>query len=601
MKNILKTIISILCLLLITTFSSCEKDLYEDGIKSTSEQNQNFSVSILEGKDAKSLQNVVETKIDNYRAANRGSEVIDYGVVNYDQVMKIVDNLGNKTYMFRVEHPDATFEKFFNMVLQKKVDGSSFVKLFEYTMTPEFAEKYYNGEKKMKDFEGTYSYKLLAHEVLDLDGYHGDDEGGGGGSGGGVYDGNTGTPTGGTGSPGGNNGSNNNSGGVGTLEPGNPCPPCPQGGGPLNGSGGGGAGGGSGGSGSGGSGTHSSGSGSCFIMSVSMQKRDTATGCDYDIYYIYVDCGGPHNRSIEDASPCPPCNSGNNGVAIFEPINAPGMFNNQLNAQTASPNAYNIFSALDPHVKYLVNDYISHSALSVSQAVSFFATLYTNHQLTWFSQQPVATQINILNYGINNQFSSTSQTDINTIINVAISYLNDYISNGEAQNIVDDFINSVTNDDSNANEDGVSTTPPSCESFNFVNTNSNWQEAAVQNIHFQIVIVTPQGYHFSNIIEYPQPILFGTPKNLLVGGTIITSGMAASLSSQALWLSMNETVKKYGDEPVSELMVKLYFESRLKHNYPLFIPGGRVNFNPTSLNVTPTQYQTNLFNTGDCN
>jgi hypothetical protein len=77
--------------------------------------------------------------------------------------------------------------------------------------------------------------------------------------------------------------------------------------------------------------------------------------------------------------------------------------------------------------------------------------------------------------------------------------------------------------------------------------------------------------------------------------------MAASLSAQALYKSMNETVKIYGNKLVSELIVTSFFMNRLKHNYPLFIPGGRVNFNSTSINITPTQYQTNLFGTGDCN
>lgn len=87
----------------------------------------------------------------------------------------------------------------------------------------------------------------------------------------------------------------------------------------------------------------------------------------------------------------------------------------------------------------------------------------------------------------------------------------------------------------------------------------------------------------------------------MIGNTNITSGLAATASAQALKISMNETVKKFGAKPVSGMIVELYFKERLKYNYPLFIPGGRVNFNPNSYNVTPTQYQTNLFGTGNCN
>jgi len=47
-------------------------------------------------------------------------------------------------------------------------------------------------------------------------------------------------------------------------------------------------------------------------------------------------------------------------------------------------------------------------------------------------------------------------------------------------------------------------------------------------------------------------------------------------------------------------LVKLYFESRLKHNYPLYLTGGRLEIHPMNYNVPPTQYQTNAFTTGDC-
>jgi hypothetical protein len=144
--------------------------------------------------------------------------------------------------------------------------------------------------------------------------------------------------------------------------------------------------------------------------------------------------------------------------------------------------------------------------------------------------------------------------------------------------------------------------PPSCESFNFKNkSGSLWQEAAVKNVHFKVVVISPNGYKFSQIINYPNAILFGAPTNLAVGNTDISAGLAATLSAQAVAVSMSETVSMYGNKPVSELTVRVYFEERLKHNYPLFIPGGRVNFNAAGFSGTPTNYQTNMFGTGNCN
>lgn len=77
--------------------------------------------------------------------------------------------------------------------------------------------------------------------------------------------------------------------------------------------------------------------------------------------------------------------------------------------------------------------------------------------------------------------------------------------------------------------------------------------------------------------------------------------MAAELSAKALQISMSETVSLCGKQTVNELTVRTYFESRLKANYPLIIPGGRVNFNALTFAGIPTQYQTTLIGTDKCN
>jgi len=210
----------------------------------------------------------------------------------------------------------------------------------------------------------------------------------------------------------------------------------------------------------------------------------------------------------------------------------------------------------------------------------------------------------LINYLLNNYWSNDSKELVVSIIDTMIDYQNAFGITDESNEIVNDFINVITNGDYNATDEGiVNPAPPDCDSFNFTTNPANtaWQQSAVINIHFTVVVLTPQGNYVSHVVNYPQPILFGAPTNITIGNTDITPGMAASLSAQALATSMNETVKKYGNKPVSEMMVQLYFESRLKHNYPLFIPGGRVNIHPTNYNVTPTQYQTNLFGTGNCN
>lgn len=206
--------------------------------------------------------------------------------------------------------------------------------------------------------------------------------------------------------------------------------------------------------------------------------------------------------------------------------------------------------------------------------------------------------LKILDYLDESDFSDESIEVAEEIMQAVDEYYLEYNPDNNEDDIITDFINDVLYPEAEEEEELV--LPPSCESFNFVNTTSNWQEAAVANIHFQVTVITPQGMFVNLVVDYPQPILFGCPRNLVVGNTQITPGMAAELSARVLKLSMNQTVSKFGNKPVTSAIVKIYFESRLKHNYPLFIPGARVNVNANNYSVTPTQYQTNAFGTGDC-
>ncbi len=142
---------------------------------------------------------------------------------------------------------------------------------------------------------------------------------------------------------------------------------------------------------------------------------------------------------------------------------------------------------------------------------------------------------------------------------------------------------------------------PSCESFNFtkIHEESTWQEAAVKNVTFKVVVLTPEGLKKTYDISFPQPILFGMPANMINGGDI-SPGLAAELSAQALQLSMNETVSRYGNTQFPQSIVESYFKERLKYNYPLVTNGGRVNFNPMAYDVIPTEFETNMFGNGNC-
>ncbi|MFB9107047.1 hypothetical protein [Flavobacterium gyeonganense] len=146
----------------------------------------------------------------------------------------------------------------------------------------------------------------------------------------------------------------------------------------------------------------------------------------------------------------------------------------------------------------------------------------------------------------------------------------------------------------------IAETPPSCESFNFIQVGSLWQVAMVKNINFKVLGISPNGIQILHVISYPQAVYFGTPTNVQMGNTNITPGIAANVSARVLQKSMQEVVDKYGGTNVSDLILDLYFKERLVHNYPLSVPGGRVKFNPTE-NIPATDYKTNTWTAGNCN
>lgn len=235
--------------------------------------------------------------------------------------------------------------------------------------------------------------------------------------------------------------------------------------------------------------------------------------------------------------------------------------------------------------------------LPLGWRIQYFEESLEESQLTIYNAYP-----ELREYLASNNCKPESCTFVEDIISTIDNYQNDYGESSVTDEIINDFVNSVVNDDVNANANGDVGAAPDCSGFNFTNTGSNWQSAAVKNINFTTVVLDPNGMHVNLVILYQQPILFEAPRTLQVGGTNISPGAAASMAAYALLISMKETVAKYGNKNVSEMMVKMYFEERLKHNFPMILPGARVNTHPQNYTVSPTQYQTNASNmsVGNC-
>ena len=208
----------------------------------------------------------------------------------------------------------------------------------------------------------------------------------------------------------------------------------------------------------------------------------------------------------------------------------------------------------------------------------------TEEQLMWW--QNTATPENkqsIITYLLNN-------TSPEGVVN--------QVAKESAKEIINDILNIPNEVIDITNVDII---PPSCESFKFKQTASNWQESAVENISFRVFLVTPpNNITYNYEIAFPKATLFSCPTELQ-NGTKITPEIAAAVSAKALDETMKQIVKKYGRSQMSPNLIEIHFQKSLKYNFDNRMPGGRVNFNATNYSVTPTQYKTNTFGTGNCN
>jgi hypothetical protein len=163
MKKI-KLLAWLLLVTLIFTFSSCEKDLYDDSIKTSQRELKSEFVT---GNDARILISKLEKSLKNKFTLSDVSSsrisIASIGTVRYDEIVKVTDSTGKSTYTFKVEHPDSSISKFFNLILQEKA-GGNIVKLMEYTMSPEFAQQFAE-TFNYKDFRGKLSTYTIVNET----------------------------------------------------------------------------------------------------------------------------------------------------------------------------------------------------------------------------------------------------------------------------------------------------------------------------------------------------------------------------------------------------------------------------------------------------
>ena len=125
--------------------------------------------------------------------------------------------------------------------------------------------------------------------------------------------------------------------------------------------------------------------------------------------------------------------------------------------------------------------------------------------------------------------------------------------------------------------------PPSCESFEYTNVNSNWQAAATKNIVALIGYYDAATGEFNTAnILFAQPIYFEAPKYSEANGGYISPGRAAELTSKAVFLAIRRAKAYFLATNASESQVraKLWEYIRDEMANGTYIVGGRASFTP---------------------
>ncbi len=148
----------------------------------------------------------------------------------------------------------------------------------------------------------------------------------------------------------------------------------------------------------------------------------------------------------------------------------------------------------------------------------------------------------------------------------------------------------------NSSETGID-----CASFNFVSTNSTWQEASVKNIGFKVKYFDPTTNTYTTAdFKITRAIWFGLPI-ITYDDREITQGEAAELAASAVQYASDLTHILYVENPSTPISsAENYFMSFLKSK--LLFDGGRADFYGSgSSNVIPTEANYSFSGNGNCN
>jgi hypothetical protein len=77
-----------------------------------------------------------------------------FGEISLENILEVIDTLGNKNYSFILTPKTPKQNSIFNLVI-KSSNQTTQMAIFEYRMAPSFAQDYYKGLKTFKNFTGS--------------------------------------------------------------------------------------------------------------------------------------------------------------------------------------------------------------------------------------------------------------------------------------------------------------------------------------------------------------------------------------------------------------------------------------------------------------
>ena len=151
----------------------CKQDDFYNERNNNRVNSKGLKIRTLRGIDAQRAAEKLKNEVLNMGRISIQSEngiafkTADTGTIKYDEILEVIDSLGNKNYTFRIEgHPEEDDKSFFNLVVNVKEQEQK-VLLLKYNMDDTFASSYKNGTSSMEMFTGSITIGNIGYNPCD--------------------------------------------------------------------------------------------------------------------------------------------------------------------------------------------------------------------------------------------------------------------------------------------------------------------------------------------------------------------------------------------------------------------------------------------------